>query len=333
MMIRLYGVEVNRHISFKHKTIILLFFIILFFLHSVCLADTVATDKKSIYDKGITYVKLSMFQEAKEQFQQIMDYSDSRNWNYYCLGMIEITSANELENQGFLSDAASHIEKASQYFGLLAGIQFEDSANIKTYCTARSYELKGLFQKSLDIYSTLLGTLDSDNRYLRLSTNILLPTQAPKKENPSLLVPIPAHARKSIESYFGPSSEYAIQRIVKISPEIPIFVCAREKEFYMLETNLEDGLIRFWAPTLRIQIDSDIDIHEINGTVTKKLVIQNAECFFGPGEEYMKAGVVLETGSFVNMIEKEEEYAQIEIIDKESNQSIRVWVLSDCLNK
>ena len=316
----------------KVYTILLSLYIVI--TCSIGFSDSVSLYKQTVYQRAITYVTLGMYENALNQFEQINNYSDSNSWANYCRGMIIIEDANRQESNGCIDLATKSIEKAYQYFILLSGSKFQDSENLSKYCTARQFQLKGLLQPALDEYANLMGTLDSDERYFNIIGGIPLPTQAPDCVTlPAFFPTISAHSVQKIETYLGPGTDYLMQDIVTINEDSKIYICGREKNYFLIETTKEDGKIRLWAPTVRILRDENISEPHIGENSRKATVLEESEALMGPGEDYLKSGIFIKKGERVIAFESEGLYTMIEYNDKQSLKPIRLWYLSEYLSK
>ena len=299
-----------------------------------CFADSVSIDKQTVYQNAISYVALGKYENALIQFEQIKNYSDSNSWANYCHGMVLIEDANSQESSGYKYLAYKSLEKAYHYFVLLSESKFQDSENLSRYCTARQFQLKGLPQPALDEYANLMGTLDSDERYFNIIEGIPLPTQAPDCILlPSFFPSIAAHPVQKIDTYYGPGTEYIKQDIVLINADSIIYICGREKNYFLLETQIEDGKIRLWAPTIRILRDEDKSEPQIGEKSRQATVLNEAEALMGPGEDYLKSGMIIKKGEKIIAFDSEGPYTMIEYNDKQSLKPVRLWYLTEYLSK
>lgn len=311
-------------------------FCLLFFLtciETAAKATGISIDKQGTYNKAIILVEQKEYTKALDEFLKIPDYKDSASWNYYCKGMIEIESANQLETDGYIDEAKPHIEKAAQYFLLLSQTEFEDSKKLSLYCSARQYELQRLHQKALDIYSTLLGVLDSDARYLRISNKEYLPTQAPKAIQPEMLDAIPAVFTKKIQTYWGPGSNYSKQDVLPINAEMEIYICGRENNYFLVEAKWENAKVRFWAPTLRINRSIDKQEQQVGVNPQYMYLTTDAVSYWGPGKDYLETGIIIDKGCRVTAYEAEGEYTMIEYSSVDNKSLMRMWVQTSFLGK
>ena len=275
---------------------------------------------------------LGMYQSAADEFSKIPGYADSGSWKYYCLGMADIETANDSERAGYISDAISRIESASRYFDLLAGIGFENSEALKQYCSARNYQLKGLTQTALDIYASLLGVLDSGERYWSIVEGTPMATQAPIQSHPPLFTPIAAHANRKTAIYFGPGDNYLTQEITSINADTKLSICAREGSYYLVEIKISSGKLRAWAPTIRITRDEDKTEVKIGEKPQNAKVINDAEALLGPGQDYLRSGYTLKKGTAVVAYESEGLYTMIQYKDTKRGKLVRLWLLTGNLS-
>nr|MBQ4453926.1 hypothetical protein [Clostridia bacterium] len=312
-------------------TILLILFLII--ACSNGFTDGISVDKQTVYQNATTYVTLGMYDNALNQFEQIKNYSDSNSWANYCRGMIAINDANLQESTGYIDKAIESIEKAYRYFVLLSGSKFQDSENLSRYCTARRFQLKGLLQSALDEYAELMGSLDSDERYFNIIGGIPLPTQAPECKLSPSLPSIAAHSVQKIETYLGPGSVYLKQVIVSINVDSKIYICGREQNYFLIETIIDNGKIRLWAPTVRILRDENKSEPQIGEKSRKATVLKESEALMGPGEDYIKSGIIIKKGEKVISFESEGLYTMIEYNDKQSLKPVRLWYLSEYLSK
>ncbi len=320
----------------KQKCLIALI-AILIFTNIICQAGSLSADNianQEIYQNAKVYFLLGKYQNAADEFKKISGYADSSSWRYYCLGLADIETANEMEKAGYLNEAVGRIDNAADYFDPLAVIGFENSDALKKYCSARKYQAKGLTQTALDLYASLFGVLDSADRYWELThpnpTN-LIPTQAPVEIIRPRLARIPAHVEKSIYTYLGPGSNYITQNFAAVNASSKLWVCAREGDYNLIEVETSSGTFRAWAPWLRIKPDSGIKEPMIGGTRRETQVSQDTEAMTGPGEHYMKSGFIIKKGTKVIAYEDEERYTMIQCNDPLTDRLVRVWIPSDSL--
>ena len=299
-----------------------------------CVAASISVPKQEIYENGKLLVVLKQYEEALQRFEQLGSYQDCIKWKYYCEGMISIYKASEKESGGCISEAKQLIETAYQRFRMLSSNKFENSEQMEVYCTARLYELKGLNQSALDLYASLLGTEDSDERYLRLLDGIPLPTQAPNCETGIQMLPaIPAHTNRSIEALMGPGSDYAKQKHVSLKTETPCFICAKEGNYYLIDLTTEIGKIRCWVSTLRIQRDENKKEPEIGKKKRNGYMLEPQNGLYGPGADYAESGTLIPAGTKILVYDAEGSYTMIELYSLDENALMRLWVPTDSISK
>lgn len=305
----------------------ILFFLAVILLFSISSsASDVALDKATIYQRAMLLYKHGDYQKAADEFSQIAGYSDSGSWKYYCLGMAEIDNANGYEKSGHLNQADECIVRALRYFEALANSEFENSAKLKEYCSARRYQLKGLKQSALDLYAGLLSVLDSGDRYWAIINDNPLPTQAPVHDVPPVLPLIPAHASRRTPTYLGPGDQYAEQTYVSVGAEMAVGICGREDGYYLIEIETAAGRLRAWAPTIRIRRDADQMETQLSGNTKSARLSAATEPRLGPGEEYISSGMSLKEGTPVTVFGSEGLYTMIEYKGSAAEKPVRVWV-------
>ena len=291
---------------------------------------SITIDKQSIYDKGLRYIDLKDYNNALTQFQQIDNYQDSASWRYYCEGMKAIITANEKQNQAYLSDARKEIEKAAGIFQMLSLAKFEDTEKLAVYCKACQYELQGLYQSAIDLYVGLFGTLDSDIRYFKLIGGYVLPTQAPtEKPLPPIIPSIPAHTDRTLETFLGPGSGYMKQDVVSLNAESTVAICAREGDYYLIEITTGEGKIRCWAFSLRVQRYGDVLEPELGKTKRTGYVMKTETGLYGPGDGYRASDIMIPSGTRVTVFNNEGMYTMVEFVT--NNQPARMWVPTESI--
>ena len=294
----------------------------------------IGQNKQIIYENGKSYFVLNKYEEALQQFQQISDYRDSISWKYYCEGMISIEMANEKESGGCLSETKKLIENAYQRFRILSANQFEESEKLEIYCTARLYELKGLYQSALDLYATLIGIADSDERYFRIINGIPLPTQAPNYDSTVPFLPlIPAHVNKTTETFMGPGSNYQSQKLVSLTTGTSCSIVAREGYYYLVELTTEYGKIRCWTYTLRIERDENKQEPEIGKNKRNGYMLESKKGLYGPSVDYVESETIIPAGTKIIIYESEGLYTMVEFQPIGENALMRLWVPTESISK
>ena len=306
---------------------------LLLLLPSLAAAVSSVDDIKTLYEEGMTMVMLGDYEEAQTFFAQAGNYADAAAWQYYCDGMVHIAEADRWESQGQLHWAEESIQEAKQSFLLLKGMEFQDSAQLYSYCQARLYELRGLLQKAEDLFSTLLGTLDSGDRYLHIVQGVSLPTQAPEKEEVPCLESVPAHAGKHIVAYRGPGTAYAVENTVYIDSRSVFSVCGKAKNWYLAEmTQTRGRRIRFWLPSVSVVRDRDSGVKELDMYGRKAHLVKEQKAFAGPGSEYVTA-MRLPSGTELVVFIAEGQYTMAECVDPSTGEKRVVWVETDSVSK
>ena len=297
-------------------------------------ATQLGMDKRAVYDDAMAYIVLvGNYEKALELFELLGSYADSPNWRLYCMGMIAIQTANELEAEGYINNAREEIERAISYFEFLSPIDFNgNSANLYTYCNARldEYSSNGVSQSALDKYAKLVGTEDSMDRYLRLMKGEVLPTQAPYTV---ALSTIPASAESNIETLWGPGKKYMRQEIVQVNQTTLISICGKENDYYLLEIQTDQYTLRCWALTRKIKPDISAKIPWIGENGWKSTLSKTVEAYYGPGQQYLQAPYILNEGTVVTAYESEGLYTMIEYLPDYSGKPVRLWVPSNALSK
>ncbi|MBR4234896.1 MAG: hypothetical protein IKR85_02400 [Clostridia bacterium] len=311
-------------------------------LTAVCLfvsaqGTVVGADKQSMYEKALLYEELGMYSEALELFKELGSFSDARSHRYYCSGMTNIESANELESTGYLSDALSYIENAERDFDRLAKIEFADSDLMLLYCQARAYELKGMYQTAIDLYYEYLsGVSDSDDRLdMLLDHSAPRPTQVPVEKLPERLYPIRAKATQVLDVYFGPGRDYTElkHRTMTVSEENEIYILGICGEFYLIEFETDEGLMRVWTSTLRVtRTDESREPVKVHVAADNGYINQDTQALYGPGDEYAVSDITLPAASRVKVYEKEGKYAMVEVEGRDGKSAVCVWVPVSSLN-
>lgn len=313
------------------KIVLVLLLLSLILNNSVCYAGSGASvDKQTVYQSGIIYVSRGEYEEALRLLEQAQDYLDSNSWANYCKGMIAIEAANEYEKTGYREEAVASIEEAAYYFSMLPASLFPDGEKLKRYCSARLKQLQGLSQPAVNEYAKLFGILDSYERYK--NGDIPLPTQVPKSKLPAFLPLIPAKALRRIATYLGPGNDYAEQTILLINGESNIFICGKEKNYFLMEATTPNGKLRFWAPNLRIARAENTPEPQIGAKSKKAIVLKETKAFMGPGEDYIESGIMIKKGEKVLSFDSEGLYTMIEYNDGQTSKLIRLWVLSEDLS-
>ena len=307
------------------RTFVIFFTILLVLVGSRGLASDVSIDKATVYQRAILLKNHGDYQKAADEFSRIPGYADSKKWNYYCLGKIDIENATEYENAGYISDAENMIINAARYFELLAKVGFEDSGAIKKYCSARRYELKCMDQPALDAFAELLGVLDSDDRYWRIINGPPLPTQAPINTLPAMLALIPAQVSRKAPTYYGPGDRFLEQTGISVNAGIPVSICGREGSYYLIEMTTDAGKLRTWVPTIRIKRDDKQTEAQIGKNQKNAKIPKTSEALLGPGRDYISSGITLNEGISVTALEAEGLYTMIEYKDGLSGKSLRMW--------
>lgn len=313
--------------------------IVLSCFFSALAAASTSVDAASVYKQAKNYAELGAYEEALTKFEQISRYKDSRSWQDYCKAMIDISQANGLEEEGYLSDAKDKIMSAMSFFRPLANMSFEDSEKLYEYCSVRIAELGMLTQQAIDGYSKLYDVMDSADRYRRLINHVLLPTQAPsRKQLPSMLKTYAFRADRSVTPFQGPGSGYETFSNLRIDPNTDVGVCAVERgkysTYYMAETKTNRGKIRFWVMDLRLiplNEGQNDRLPEICKNPRNTFLSEAAEALLGPGESYCKANVIIPKGMKVTAFEAEDAYTMIECASGKKDKLMRVWVRTDCL--
>lgn len=312
------------------------FLIVLSILASAlpAIASQVQVSKSDVYETAQAYVILfGDYESALELFGQLGSYADSATWKMYCMGMITIQKANELEQQGFIREAKEEITQAVSIFEFLSPVDFNNnSKNLFIYCNARldEYGSQGISQSALDKYATLVGTEDSMDRYLRLIQGIPLPTQAPYSVT---LGSVAAHTEASIDTFLGPGKRYLSQEMIQVNENTRLSICGKEGDYYLIEADTGRGKIRCWALARKIQPDSSANIPRIGTNGWKSTLSQPAQAYYGPGEQYIKADFSISQGTMVTAYDPEGEYTMIECPFQNLGKDGRVWVKTDYLRR
>ena len=316
------------------KVCVCLVILFIFLLVFPAYSSQTGIDKRAIYNDALAYIELEDdYEKALELFEKLGSYTDSPNWRLYCMGMIAIRKANELEAQGFIQEAKEEIEQAISYFEFLSPIDFNGkSRNLYTYCNARldEYGSKGISQSALDKYATLVGTEDSLDRYLRLIKGEPLPTQAP--HNVTLSV-VPARAESSVETLLGPGKKYMRLEIIQVDQYTKINICGKESDYYLIEVQKGNEIFRCWALTRKIQLDSSAEIPRVGMNGWKSTLGKSVQAYYGPGEQYAKTDFIIKQGTVVTAYESEGLYTMTEYSPDSSRKPARVWVKTDALSK
>lgn len=300
------------------------------------LASQTNASQGYIYESAMDCVLFEEYEEALALFEQLGAFADSANWKSYCAGMVAIRKAGELEKQGYIAEAKDEIQRAMQLFEFLSPIDFnQNSKRLYTYCLARTYELSRMDQKALDLFSELIGVEDSGERYDRLLHGIPLPTQAPSHEVPPVLHPIAAHVNETISTYLGPGPKYMVQEIVKVNKKTKLGICGKESSYYLIEVQTKKGLIRCWAPAHLIQRDESASEPRVGAKNKKRScsLLETAQAYYGPGEQYSAADTLIEKGTKVTAYEAEGLYTMIECSLANQEKPVRVWVRTECLSR
>ena len=285
----------------------------------------VSSNKESAYNIGRDYFSWGMYREAMEAFQKSGSYKDSVSWAKYTEGFVEIEEADGMEEKGYLTDAETHIGTARRLFQRLSTQSFEDSANMEKYCRAREFHMTGKIQSALDLYAEIPMTMDSWERYDDITSGKALPTQAPVSSVPDRFLNISAYAVKKMNTYMGPGSMYQEQKVTAVRSGTEFSICAKEENYYLIEIETEKGRIRCWGPTLFIHREEKTEVPDI-GKGRKAYIIEAVEGTYGPGEEYLKTGIILPDGLKVTAYTEEGHYTMVEFTLQETDRPARVWV-------
>ena len=307
------------------KTVIVFFFSFMVF---TAFASGVSIDKASIYERGLKFFSFGRYREAMEAFQQLDGYKDSASWKKYAEGFVEINEADDTEEAGYLTEAETHIRAAQNIFQRLSKQTFEDSSNMEKYCKAREFQINGLLQNALDLYSQISTTMDSWERYDDIINGKAIPTQAPVFLIPDRYFNISAHAVKKLNTYMGPGSKYLQQDLISIKSGLKFSICAKEEDYYMIEVEVGEDRIRCWGPQLYIHCDEKTDIPEIERS-RKGFMIETVEGIYGPGKEYLKTGIMVAQGTQVIAYSDEGRYTMVELTHPASGQPVRTWIPTD----
>ena len=283
------------------------------------------TWEEETYQAGMKWVEDGDYARALTCFEQIPKYSDSKQWQTYCQALLEIGQANELEMTGDLDIAEKHIQEARECFRQLEKNGFKEASDLMLYCDARRYELHGMRQPAIDIYSELYGVLDSRERPKPL------PTQVPRMRIPDRLPRVPAHAARTIKVYAGPGTDYEEIRTVRVTSSDQLWICGKKDSWFLLEVQTDGKLMRVWASAIRVERDAEEPVEPQIKSKEKRVMPQkNTQAYWGPGEEYEAYGTVLK-GTRAVLILEEDIYSMIEIKSNESDAMIIVWVRTEDL--
>ena len=292
------------------------------------LAVSIGTDYQTLYNDGLQYMEFGLYDEAAAKFEACGSYSDASSWKYYCMGMSLLVTATELENQGNREKALENIEQAEDYFDLLNGMSFADSAQIAVYCDGRRNELKNLNQTALDIYATVTGVLDAGERFLRLSKGIYLPPEVVQYTLPEKLPDTGGYIQRTMTTYSGPGSGYKSEGSVPVNAAVRI--CGKEDDYYLIE--YENA--RMWINKVRvIDIEDGKRITDLSGQKGRKVtVMKDSKLQKGPGTEYKATDLTVKKGQKVMAYLSEDAYTMIEYQLSDGKQ-IRAWILTENLTK
>lgn len=310
--------------------------IVMIMLISCGYAESVGPNNAVNYNKAKNYAELAFYSDARELFAALGSYKDSALWYCYCDAMVKLDEADEKESQGYLSDAKALVTQAKESLILLDASVFEDAAGLISYCTAREYQLRGLLQNAENMFSTVLGVRDARTRFMNIRNRVSLPTQAPVQTIPEALVPVRAAATRQVDIYAGPGKDYKKIKDFTVNAESEIWICActdsrKETGWYLMETSLPDGKVRFWANRNgHVYAKEQSTLAEVMKNAKTAWVSKAAAAKYGPGEEYADCGVTVEANTTVTRYDSEGLYTMIEITD-EAGKKACVWIPSNCL--
>lgn len=296
-------------------------------------AAQLGASKRALYEDALAYTELDDYEEALKLFEQLGSYADCSNWKMYCMGILAIRKANELEAEGFIREAKEEIGQAIAFFEFLSPIDFnEKSRNLYTYCNARldEYGSTGISQSALDKYASLIGTEDSMDRYLRLVNREALPTQAPYSVT---LSTVPGHTTAAIDMLLGPGKKYMRQEIIQVDQYSSLRICGKEGDYYLIEVQADGKCIRCWALARKIQVDSSAEIPRVGANGWKSTLMKSSSAYYGPGEQYAKAAYTIASGTVVTAYEAEGQYTMIECSADQTGKPVRIWVKTDALSR
>ena len=305
------------------------------------LARRTDADPSELYESAMIAVTFEDYEKALNYFEdleKIPGQPPSRTreiskWISYCSGMIALHKATELENKGYIEEARAQISLAQTNFELLKVENFnENSEKLYTYCHARYYELNYMKQKALDMFAELAGTEDSLERYMRIKKNIPLPTQAPSTKVPAVLPAIAAHAEMRINAYYGPGPSYSDQDAILINAETTLNIRGREGSYYMIEATRDGKKVRCWANDYRIWKDDDAAVPTVGDKAKNCYLTRQENAYYGPGDDYLKAGFSVAKGTKVKALDSEGLYTMIEFTPASPGKKVRVWVSTDSLS-
>ena len=288
--------------------------------------STVSTSSKADwYREGQEYMKLKMYAEAVDAFTRAGNYEQNSTtvMLLYCQGMVLLEKADELEKSDIITKEikemiVGYLDEAEDLF---SGIEYEDSAKMSKYIKARKFEVQGLSQPAIDIYGTLFDTYDSHKRYRNLVFS-----------SDNIIHLIEAQVNKKTKSYAGPGSEIYKSEPYIISPEMPVSIVGQNGEWYLVETQCDDTIVRVWVPKIRIQRKEPTEPSNLNGTVVSRINNQS-EVFYGPGPEYLKMNITLQPGASVTVMGADGEYSLVEFINTADKMKVCGWVESSNINK
>lgn len=281
-----------------------------------------------IYDYAVYYMTQGDYEKAVESFQKAAPYGDSNKHIVYCQGMIYIEQANENEKKGY--KANKEIEAAKSAFMQLQDDEYEGANKLYKYAIARECEMNEFFQQAENLYSELVGVLDSNERLKLIKEGKrkhLVDFEKPslsKWEGPT------AHVNRTVDLYAGPGKEYAQEKNYKVNAESDFILCAQEDDFYLIEIEVGEKKARFWVVKNRVFYDDTSAM--LNDCGKKKAVsytLLDSDVCYGPGEEYMKREEHLQMGQSVTVYEAEDEYSMVEYVKNE--KKYRGWILTESL--
>lgn len=309
----------------------LLILLIAFFISAAFSEGIISSDKAEWYRKGQISMELENYADAMEAFTQADDFEDSKTLLVFCRGMVLLKEADEFEKKGYLSDMSACLDKTEDYFNLLSGIEYGESKKYLRYIQARRYEAKGLTQKALDMYAELFGICDSDERYLRLKDGIVIqPVMTPAVSQNTLNL-ISAQVYQETNTYDGPGSSYRKDAII-ITPDMPVSIVGQSGEWYLVETFYDKYKVRLWIPKIRAMRKESAEpfLLEINAS---GIINSETELYYGPGQEYLSMGIVLQRNMLVSIIAEDGIYTLIEFVNELDQLPIRGWLMSVNLTK
>ena len=114
--------------------------------------DTGGMSAAELYETAMAYYYFEEYATAADYFCLAGNYSDARQWGYYCRAISLVKDGKPLEN-------------TAQLFSILNTQQFADADQWLTYCQARYREEKGMYSQAAEMYRQIFIN-DSSERYL-----------------------------------------------------------------------------------------------------------------------------------------------------------------------